>query len=241
MDPMSQSVRSPKALRRLFYTVCGLSGLLLASPVSGKSAKINPAKWELIESRQDFKSFQQYDEKTGLLALKFVGELPNRFDEVVSVVYDNHEHRCNWTEYCKSIEVLERPAPGVIIEQLTLNEIMGMIDGRVFVSRFKMTVDPSGNKVSGSGYFVQHSKAHVPDNLVLGRVLFAESSVTKQPAGNAKVAMEILIDPEGWIPTWMVNMAAEPWPEKTFNALSKRLKQGNIPPSQLVKATALSH
>jgi len=47
--------------------------------------------------------------------------------------------------------------------------------------------------------------------------------------GKTKAEVEVITDPKGSLPTWLINLIQEDWPYKTLTSLIKRVEKGDIP------------
>ena len=56
-----------------------------------------------------------------------------------------------------------------------------------------------------------------------------------QPDGSTHVIVEVLTDPKGSLPAWLVNLIQQDWPYNSIHNLSERAKKGDIPKEELTK------
>ncbi len=56
-----------------------------------------------------------------------------------------------------------------------------------------------------------------------------------QPDGSTQVVVEVLTNPKGALPAWLVNLIQQDWPYNSIHNLSERAKKGDIPKEELTK------
>ncbi|MBM74034.1 MAG: hypothetical protein CMK59_01430 [Proteobacteria bacterium] len=55
------------------------------------------------------------------------------------------------------------------------------------------------------------------------------------PNGSTDVVVEVLTDPKGSLPAWLVNLIQKDWPYNSIHNLSERAKKGDIPKEEVTK------
>ena len=64
-------------------------------------------------------------------------------------------------------------------------------------------------------------------------------TLTPMGANMTKVEVEILSDPKGLIPKWLVNLIQKSWPHKTLMAIKAQVEKPFVKPIALPKATKM--
>ena len=52
-----------------------------------------------------------------------------------------------------------------------------------------------------------------------------------KPNGKTRIMVEVITDPKGSLPAWLINLIQKDWPYNTISALKKRAKKGDIKPN----------
>jgi hypothetical protein len=100
---------------------------------------------------------------------------------------------------------------------------------RDFVFKTVITTDPAKKKVIFSYYSVTDKAAPEYDAYVRGSFQSGKFELTVMERTNkdgtktrgTHVVAEVMVDPRGSVPTFIVNMVQKSWPHKTLTALRK--------------------
>ncbi|MFI5389926.1 MAG: hypothetical protein ACHQYQ_01090, partial [Bacteriovoracales bacterium] len=63
---------------------------------------------------------------------------------------------------------------------------------------------------------------------VRGELIESKYVLTPMGPSKTKLEVEIVCDPKGMIPTWLVNLIQKSWPRKTITALMKQLEKPDV-------------
>lgn len=183
-------------------------------------ASIDP-KWMPIEEKGGISVYKT--EVAGTKVVGFRGETTvyASAEKVMHVLLDN-EHRKDWVDRLNVTKVLEQKGPFeyVIYQEFNLPWPM---KNRDFVYRGKAVRDPEGKVI-----LTLKSEEHKDAPKTTGvRAELKESKYTITPIGKfkCKLEVEILSDPKGGIPVWLVNLIQKSWPAKTLGAIKAQVEK----------------
>lgn len=86
----------------------------------------------------------------------------------------------------------------------------------------KSTIDPLMPEVPG---------------VVRGELEYSSYKLKSDPAdiNKTNIAVEVLADPQGSVPSWLVNLFQKAWPRKTLEAIQKQAQKADVPEHQDIK------
>jgi hypothetical protein len=126
------------------------------------------------------------------------------------------------------------------VDRLDINEELEIISAtkRVVYQSFKMPlfisnrdmvyrIDLTKNKKNGVYFVKMQSIDHEKSPKTIGvRAELINSQYMLVPKGKkTEVTVEILSDPKGMLPTWLVNLVQKSWPVKTLRGLRNQVKK----------------
>jgi len=157
-------------------------------------------------------------------------------EKLMHILIDNN-HRKDWVDRLKTSNVLETIGPYeyIIYQEFKLP---WPLKNRDFVYRGKAT-----RKKDGRVVLVMKSEVHPNAPKTVGvRAELVNSRYTITPIGKfkSKLEVEIMSDPKGAIPKWLVNIIQKKWPHKTLMAIKsqverKYVKEHPLPPIVEIK------
>lgn len=145
-------------------------------------------------------------------------------EKVMHVLLDN-DHRKDWVDRLRVSNVLEQKGPFeyVIYQEFNLPWPM---KNRDFVYRGKAIRDAQGRVI-----LTLKSEEHKDAPKSKGvRAELKESKYIITPIGKykCKLEVEILSDPKGAIPSWLVNLIQQNWPTKTLSAIKAQVEKSFV-------------
>lgn len=186
-------------------------------------ASINP-KWMPIEDKDGIAVYKT--EVSGTKVVGFRGETTvyASAEKVMHVLLDN-DHRKDWVDRLKVSKVLEQTGPFeyVIYQEFNLPWPM---KNRDFVYRGRAVRDSEGRVV-----LTLRSEEHKDAPKSAGvRAELKESKYIITPIGKykCKLEVEILSDPKGAIPSWLVNLIQKNWPSKTLSSIKNQVEKSFV-------------
>lgn len=194
-----------------------LAGLVLAEPALASS-------WEKIDDEEGIRVFRKEVAGSSVVAFRGEATLEAPIEKVLWVLGDN-THRTEWVDRLEKSVVLEKKGPYEYIVYQHFSLPFPASD-RDYVYRGKATRDKSG-VVTLLLESVTHPKAPatvgVRANLIKSRYL-----LTPKGKNRTFVVVEVHTDPQGSIPSWLVNLVQKSWPMKTLRNLREHLKKSYI-------------
>lgn len=198
--------------------------------------------WEEIDDDKGIKVFSKEPESgSALMAFKGETVLDAPLQKVLWIIVDN-SHRKEWVDRLEKSVVLEK----VSTFEYYLYQHFGLpwyVTDRDYVYHCKAVRNAKGQvRVNMT------SKPHKDSPETVGvRAKLVNSAwiLTPQGKGKTKVEVEILTDPKGMIPTWLVNLIQESWPMKTLLGVRGQIdkdyvKDHPLPPIEKKKAKSKS-
>ena len=147
-----------------------------------------------------------------------------QMERVLHVLMDN-DRRTEWVMRLERCEVLEQPSEFEYVLYLAFDLPIPLSD-RDYVYRGRVSRLPTGQVVLSMSS-EEHPEAPetvgVRANLVDSRYL-----LTPQDDGTTHVAVEIMTDPRGSIPAWLVNFIQRSWPVETLNGIRAQLDKPHV-------------
>lgn len=211
----SSEGRSARVSRAAFLWF--LAALVLVTPALANA-------WEKIGDEEGIRVFRKEVPGSSVVAFRGEATLEAPIEKVLWVLGDN-THRTEWVDRLEKSVVLEKKSTyeSVVYQHYSLPF---PASDRDYVYRGKATRDKSG-VVTLLLESVTHPKAPptigVRANLIKSRYL-----LTPKGKDRTFVVVEIHTDPQGSIPSWLVNLVQKSWPMKTMKNMREHLKKSFI-------------
>lgn len=110
-----------------------------------------------------------------------------------------------------------------------------MVRDRDFVFRAKGEFDRAKNQATFTFKSVEDTS--VPEQgPVRGDLKMGKYTLTMLSPTKTHVVVEILADPKGSVPKWLVNLFQKSWPVKTLNGIREQCKKADVAENQAIKA-----
>lgn len=178
--------------------------------------------WEEINKEEEITVYRAEVDNSPIVAFKGKTIIDISAKKVLWVLADR-EHRKDWVDRLNINEELE------VISKVE-RVIYQSFDMPIFISNRDMVYKSvlSRDKETGvykfSMFSVDHEKA--PETVGV-RAILTNSNYLLKPLANGKteVSVEILSDPKGWLPAWLVNLIQKSWPLKTLKSLKNQVKK----------------
>ncbi|MBT6488737.1 MAG: hypothetical protein HOK97_03180, partial [Deltaproteobacteria bacterium] len=101
---------------------------------------------------------------------------------------------------------------------------------RDFVFHRNINIDQAAKSIAVVVHSVDDDRAPKTDCCVRGWLSRAYWRFTALPGGKTKIEVEVITDPKGMIPTWIINLVQKSWPVKSIGNLVARAAQDDITP-----------
>jgi START domain len=210
------------------FTVFALEGVALAD---------GPAKapaWELFDEEDGVRCYRRDVPGSSVVALRGEGFVAAPIARVASVLADR-KRSPEWIDRLVKTKVLRELSE---TEAINWNHIKTPtpLKDRDFVFKTVIATDPAKKKVIFSYYSVTDPAAPETDHYVRGTFKSGKFELTAverthkdgTKTRGTQVVAEVIVDPRGSVPTFIVNMVQKSWPHKTLTALRKQVAKPDI-------------
>lgn len=177
--------------------------------------------WEKVKEEHGIKVYSKLVEGTDLVGFRGETYVYAPADKVLWVLMDN-KYRKNWVDRLLHSEVLDRVSNKKFIVYQVF-KLPWPLQNRDFVYQGILTKNKRLKSIDLVLNSVEHKLA--PETVGV-RAEITRSLYRVVPMGKfkTKLEVEILSDPKGWIPTFVVNLIQKNWPYKTLSAVKKEVE-----------------
>lgn len=192
------------------------------------------AQWEQFDEQDGVRMYRRDVPGTSVVGLRGEAFIAAPIVRVASVLADRK----------RSTEWIDRLVKTKVIRELSESESINWnhiktpspLKDRDFVFKSVITTDPAKKKVTFSYFSVTDSLAPEYDDYVRGSFKSGKFELTMAERTNKDgsktrgtiVVAEVVVDPKGSVPTFLVNMVQKSWPHKTLTALRKQVAKPDI-------------
>ena len=147
-------------------------------------------------------------------------------DRVFAILYDD-EHQAQWVYRTETFEIVERRGRDAFILYTLIQSPVFFVSDREAIFATTIQWKPSLGEVS-----LEFQKSDLADTLPptpgYVRVPFASGRwrLRKLAEARTHVFFESVVDPGGWLPHWLVNLASQDPPLVTLRNLREQLNRG---------------
>lgn len=191
-------------------------------------------KWEKFDEQDGIRMFRRDVPGSSIVALRGEGFIEAPIERVASVLVDR-KRSPEWIDRLVKTKVLRQLSD---TESINWNHIKTPtpLKDRDFVFKSVLTTDPARKKVLFSYYSVKDSLAPETDDYVRGTFQSGKFELTMATRTNKDgsktrgtiVVAEVVVDPAGSVPTFIVNMVQKSWPYKTLSSLRRQVAKPDI-------------
>ena len=212
------------------------TGLLTTLAFTGLAHADTPSapKWEMFNEEDGIRMFRREVPGSSIVALRGEAFVEAPITRVASVLIDR-KRSPEWIDRLVKTKVLRQLSE---TESINWNHIKTPtpLKDRDFVFKSVLTTDPAKKQVLFSYYSVTDTAAPVTDDYVRGSFKSGKFELTMATRANKDgtktkgtiVVAEVLVDPAGSVPTFLVNLVQKSWPYKTMTALRKQVAKPDI-------------
>jgi hypothetical protein len=199
--------------------------LLALAALSSHAALIPPsAPWEKTGTRSGIELFKRETPGSDIIELKGVGVIEAPLWKVASALLDT-ERAPEWVDSLEKSVLVRRLDPLTYIEYNHFGTPFFLAD-RDFVSLVKIQIDTEKKTFT---LVYEPSEEPVPTlNHVRGIVSPGIFRLTAIEPDRTLLDGEVLCDPKGGIPKWLVNIFQSDWAHDTILALRKQTAKSDI-------------
>lgn len=189
------------------------------------SWSMNVEEWIEIKVEDGITVYKAEVPGTKIVAFKGKVVMNAPIKKVIWVLADR-EHRREWVDRLDINEELEiiSPTERIIYQSFKMPFI---ITNRDMVYRSTLKKDQKTGTYKLHMESVEHKKA--PKSVgVRAQLINSNYKLTPISDTQTEVVVEILSDPKGLLPTWLVNLVQKSWPLKTLRALREQVKKDYV-------------
>ena len=208
----------------------GLSMHLFAVALFTYAPTAHATDWKEIYTQDGVTVSKATVPGTKLVAFKGDTVMDYPVSEVLAVLLDNG-HRKEWVDRLYENRVLQLDSDfDYVIYQAF--ELPAIFSNRDYVYHAVTTRDAASGAVTMSMESTTHPDA--PETVgVRAELVNSKYLLTPIPEGGTRVEVEILTDPKGSMPTWIVNLIQRSWPLDTLKGIRTMLGAGWVTPHAL--------
>jgi hypothetical protein len=207
--------------------------------ISG-SALVQASDWELAKKTDDgITVFRREVPGTDIVAFKGEGDIQASIEQVATVIFDTTRAK-EWVMDLESSKLVRWLSPSEYVEYDHVGTPVVMKD-RDFVSKVVMESDPKAKSFKFSYKSMEDptlpATSYIRGDLMNTTfVLTALDNDTK-----TRVVGDILCDPKGSVPKWIVNYFQKGWPIDTLRALRAQVNKPDVKPDPHVTKLILKN
>lgn len=186
---------------------------------------INSYSWDKVMEDHGIKVYKKLVPGSDIVGFRGETYIYAEAEKVLAVLMGN-EHRKEWVDRLLHSEILERVNnKKYIVYQIF--ELPWPLQKRDFVYQGVLTKNKKLKSIDLVLNSIEHPKA---PKTVGVRAHLTNSLYRIVPMGKfkTKLEVEILSDPKGWIPTFVVNLVQKSWPYKTLSAIKKQVEKPHV-------------
>jgi hypothetical protein len=196
--------------------------------IEEKNQKEN--QWEFCEEKKGVKVFTKKYHDSPVVGLKGEMLMQAPLEKILWLLLDN-EHRKEWVDRLKESQTLESISP---FEYYVFQEfhLPWPFSNRDFVYHGKVQRLKDNGVVKLNLSSADHPKAP-PTKGVRAKLIHSSYTLTPMGQDQTKVELEILSDPMGKIPSWLINLIQRSWPVTTLTNISEEVKKSYVQLAEL--------
>lgn len=178
--------------------------------------------WKLKIVEDGIKVYTRSVTNSKIKAIKVECNLAAKPSQLVAVILDINTS-CQWVYQSKTAKVLKQVSPAELYYYCEVN-VPWPAKNRDFVSHVRVSQD-ADNKVVTIDAPCVPNMVLVKENIV--RITNSVGKWTIAPIENKKIKVqyELMVDPAGTIPAWLVNLFVTQGPLETFERLKVQLRK----------------
>jgi hypothetical protein len=143
---------------------------------------------------------------------------------VLHVLMDN-DHRIEWVDRLYTNHVLSRESEWDYVLYQAF-DLPATFASRDYVYHGQVSQTEAG-VVTLSMQSIEHADA--PETVgVRAKLINSRYVLTPIDGGGTRVEVEIVTDPKGWMPIWLVNLVQKSWPVETLNGIRAQFPKDHM-------------
>lgn len=192
--------------------------------------------WEEVAIKDGIEVYRKSFEGSNVKGVAGKAKIEASPAEIIWVLMD-HEHKNEWVARFSEARTLASPSPLKSIQYASF-EMPFPISDRDFVYSYDFSYNEKEKAIEVDVKSVDHPLAPIEDSVgVRGTIISGKYRLYPVAGEHATIVeVEYLADPEGLIPSWIVNLVQKKWPLKTLKGLQNQVKKGKLGKHEIVKA-----
>lgn len=186
------------------------------------AAQATKPDWKQIKVKTGITVYKAKMPGTKIVAFKGKTVMDSPIKKIIWVLADR-EHRHDWVDRLDINDELEiiSPTERIIYQSF---KMPFLISNRDMVYKSVLSKDKKTGVYTLHMQSVKHTKS--PKTIgVRAELINSKYVLTPITNNKTEVTVEILSDPKGLLPTWLVNLVQKSWPYKTLKALRAQAKK----------------
>ncbi|MBS2027006.1 MAG: hypothetical protein JST54_03795 [Deltaproteobacteria bacterium] len=219
-------------------TLAALLVTLVAKPARAVDVAVFDAEpiaagWEQVRDQDGVKVYTRKTEGTSLYALRSDGVVDAPLDKVAQVFFD-HARTPEWIDRMADEHVVRFLGATEYVEYNRVNLPFPFSD-RDYVTRVHVHVDTARNRLEMTSSSID--APDLPSTCVRGSLETAYVLSSVDGGAHTRIQVLYLMDPNGALPHWVVNIFQKSWPLATFRGIRKQLLKPDLrePPLQQLR------
>jgi hypothetical protein len=175
--------------------------------------------WEKVEEKQGVEVFRGDVKGLPIVAFRGASEIEAPLFKVLSVIYDTSRIK-EWMSDINDTRVIERISK---LEKIEYNrtDAPWPLSDRDFVYRAKGSVNEKDKTIEIAIESLEDPRVPKVKDAVRGHLYSSRYFVRYLGPDKTYLEVEMLADPKGALPKWVVNMFQATWPVNTINGIRR--------------------
>ncbi len=202
--------------------------------VSIKTYAVLEKNWKLVDSKNDISVWETQIPGTKLAGARGEAIINSPLKRVLFVLADVERSK-EWVDGLKRSIVLEDGLKNASV--LNKNGVFETVMYQEFnlpwpISNRDFVFKGVGHKEPDGRWIIEIKSVDHPlapkTTGVRGELIESKYVLTSIGPSSTKLEVEIICDPKGSIPIWLVNLIQKNWPRRTLNAISKQVEKPHV-------------
>lgn len=186
----------------------------------------NTLEWEALDSSQGIAVSRANIPDMDILGVRGVANVELHISKIWSLFRDV-SLQTEWIDRLKETKQISSPKESSV-RYYSQYHSPWPISNRDFVFHRDIEIDEAKKTIRVVVHSVDDDRAPETDCCVRGWLSRAYWRFTALPNGQTKIEVEVITDPKGMIPTWIINLVQKSWPVKSISKLLERASQKDI-------------
>jgi START domain len=189
--------------------------------------------WEKVRETDGITVYRSKVPGTSVLAFKGDGRVDVPLLKVAHVIIDPARGP-EWVDSLAESRVLREISELEFLEYDRF-AMPFLVKDRDFVSRVTVEPHPATQDIVVRFVSVEDSAMPPTKRNVRGDLVYSVFRLRPEGEGATRVEAEILCDPKGSLPKWLVNLFQKSWPVKTLQALRRQAARDDVTPHPVLQ------